>query len=97
MASSRTGTTAWKKVRAQALRRDEHNGVTQCRYCWCQLDYKVGLRPNSAEPDHILAHSLGGQDVLENLITICRRCNQSKGDNQAPKTAYKPVKTSRRW
>lgn len=97
MASSRTGTTAWKTVRARALRRDERNGVTHCRYCYSALDYKVGLKPNSAEPDHIIPHSRGGQDVLENLQSICRRCNQSKSNGQAPKTAYRPVNTSRKW
>lgn len=29
--------------------------------------------------DHIYPHSLGGEDTLENLRTLCRPCNSSKG------------------
>lgn len=29
--------------------------------------------------DHIHPYSLGGQDTLENLQTLCRRCNSRKG------------------
>lgn len=30
--------------------------------------------------DHILPKSRGGQDVWENVVAACRRCNQFKGD-----------------
>jgi 5-methylcytosine-specific restriction endonuclease McrA len=29
--------------------------------------------------DHIHPYSLGGRDTLENLQTLCKRCNSSKG------------------
>jgi 5-methylcytosine-specific restriction endonuclease McrA len=42
---------------------------------------------------------MGGKDHIDNLETICRKCNQSKGDRTAPKpkTVAKPLKTSRQW
>lgn len=33
--------------------------------------------------DHILPRSRGGEDVLENLQTLCRECNQHKGNSFA--------------
>ena len=30
--------------------------------------------------DHILPRSRGGQDLLENLLPACRRCNYSRGN-----------------
>ena len=101
MATSRTGTSQYKKARKKALHQAKANGVERCPYCKVILDYDVGLKPNSAETDHVIAHARGGQDHVDNLKVCCRRCNQSKGDRPAPKTstvlAVKPLKTSRRW
>lgn len=101
MATSRTGTSQWKKVRKRALHLAQAQGKDRCPYCRVELDYTQGLKPNSAEPDHVFAHANGGQDTLENLSVCCRRCNQSKGNRPAPKTstvlAVKPLKTSRKW
>lgn len=59
-----------KKLRFQVFHRD---GFT-CQYC--------GRRPPQVvlQPDHVLAHSKGGSDTLDNLITSCEDCNQGKGD-----------------
>lgn len=100
MATSRTGTATWKRVRAQALSRAKRNGVTYCPHCNVELDYTQGLIPNSAEPDHITPYSLGGKDHIDNLIVICRKCNGSKGNREAPKAGNgvsAPLKTSRIW
>ncbi|WP_180967249.1 HNH endonuclease [Zhihengliuella halotolerans] len=101
MATSRTGTSTWKKVRAKALRLAQARGQDSCPYCGVTLDYIVSRTPRSAEPDHAYAHAKGGQDHIDNLIVICRRCNQSKGDRPAPKSqtimAAKPLRTSRQW
>ena len=99
MATSRTGTATWKRVREQALRRAKRMGITHCRHCNALLDYEQGLTPNSAEPDHLVPYSMGGKDHIDNLEVICRQCNQSKGHRAAPKpkTVAKPLKTSRKW
>ena len=99
MATSRTGTATWKRVRAQALAKAKRNGVTHCRHCNVALDYEQGLQPNSAEPDHLIPYSMGGKDHVDNLEVICRQCNQSKGHRDAPKqkTTPPPLKTSRKW
>lgn len=99
MATSRTGTATWKRVRAQALNLAKRAGITHCRHCNVELDYTQGLTPSSAEPDHLIPYSMGGKDRIENLEVICRKCNQSKGHRAAPKAkpAPLPLKTSRQW
>lgn len=99
MATSRTGTATWKRVRGIALYRAKRSGLTHCRHCGIELNYDEGRLPNSAWVDHILPHSLGGRDHIDNVEVICRTCNQSKGNRVAPKAkqAPPPLKTSRRW
>ena len=79
MATSRTGTTAWKRIREQALKDALERGLMHCPRCRVGLDWEYSLRPNSPEVDHIKAHSQGGADALENVRVICRRCNQELG------------------
>lgn len=99
MATSRTGTSAWKRIREQAIRRAKRAGITHCRHCGVLLDYEISLTPASAEVDHLTPHSAGGKDHIDNVEVICRLCNGSKGNRAAPKQrqATKPLKTSRKW
>ena len=82
MATSRTGTTSHKQWRAAVLRRDKADGITQCPYCGTTLDYTHTRRPNSAEPDHIIPWANGGTNTLNNGRTICRKCNQKRGNTK---------------
>lgn len=86
MATSRTGTTKYKLWRLAVLRNGRLEGITHCPTLACRvlLDYAEGKKPNSAEPDHIIPYANGGQDVVENGRVLCRQCNQSKGNRQAP-------------
>jgi len=86
MATSRTGTAAYKHWRRRVLARGQADGVTSCPICGVQLDYRRGRQPNSAEPDHILAHRWGGRETAENGRVLCRRCNQSRGDGRRTAT-----------
>lgn len=79
MATSRTGTGKWRRLRAEAIRRAHANGQTRCPHCRTHLDYDTPQRPNSAEVDHITPHARGGTDTIDNVHVICRLCNQSKG------------------
>lgn len=99
MTTSRTGTSTWKRVREQAIRRAKREGITHCRHCGVLLDYEVSRTPASAEVDHLIPYAQGGKDHIANVEVICRHCNASKGDRAAPKTrpAPKPLKTSRKW
>jgi len=96
MATSRTGTSTWKRVRERAIRQARRIGITHCVECGVELDYDNGLTPRSAEVDHILPYSEGGKDTLDNVRVICRFDNQSLGgkQNKQPKA---PIKTSRKW
>lgn len=99
MATSRTGTATWKRVRAQAIKKAKASGLTHCRYCNTLLNYEVGRTPSSAEVDHLVPHSKGGQDRLDNVEVICRLCNQSKGHRATPKKREPDVgfRVSREW
>jgi len=99
MATSRTGTSTWKKVREQAIQRAQRLGTTHCRHCKALLNYSQSRLPTSAEVDHLVPYSAGGRDHIENVEVICRACNGSKGNRSAPKAraTTSPLKTSRKW
>lgn len=79
MATSRTGTTKWLRLAAHAKCRARADGLTSCPLCGTTLDYDHGKRPDSAEADHVIEWANGGQDDLDNIRVICRRCNQRLG------------------
>jgi hypothetical protein len=79
VATSRTGTAQWKRVRQQRLDHDREAGITRCPLCGVTLDWERSKQPNSPEPDHITPWAKGGQDTFENTRTICRLCNQQLG------------------
>lgn len=56
--------------RKNILLRDRHT----CQYC-CQV-----FSPIELTLDHVIPRSRGGKSSWENLVTCCRRCNNSKGD-----------------
>ena len=61
-----TGSTRqWTKIRERILRRDGYI----CQYC--------GQEANTV--DHVVPRRLGGNDVDDNLVASCRRCNLAKG------------------
>lgn len=84
MATSRTGTAQWKATARYVRREAQAQGLTHCPSCGCLLDWDQGLRPNSAEVDHIVPASKGGSDGPENARVLCRYCNQSRGNRDAP-------------
>lgn len=95
MATSRTGTATWKRVRALALKLAWEQGQNRCPECRKPMDYSRSLMPNSAEVDHIIPHSQGGQDVIENCRVTCRQCNQRLGGKVGKQRSRKqqPVRT----
>jgi 5-methylcytosine-specific restriction endonuclease McrA len=34
---------------------------------------------NDYEPDHIIAHTLGGETTMNNVRILCRKCNRKEG------------------
>lgn len=61
---NRPGIPAW--LRAAVYDRDGR----ACRECGSTSDLTL---------DHIYPYSLGGEDTLDNLRTLCRSCNSTKG------------------
>lgn len=97
MVSSRTGLTPHLRFRRAVLRRDQSRGVTHCPLCNVELDYKVSRTPASAEPDHIIPITKGGTNDPSNGRTICRRCNQSRGNKLNDPVVRGPVEPSPIW
>jgi hypothetical protein len=54
------------KLRWRVFRRDNY----RCKHCSTDEDLTA---------DHIIADSLGGPTIIENLQTLCRSCNSKKG------------------
>ena len=79
MATSRTGTSKWIRVRNQVMKEALDMGLMNCPRCRVGLDWEYSLRPNSPEVDHIKPHALGGGDTVDNCRVICRKCNQELG------------------
>lgn len=44
-----------------------------CRYC--------GRKADPLEIDHVWPRSLGGKEMLANLVVACKRCNRKKSDS----------------
>jgi hypothetical protein len=66
-----TGSTRrWRQIREVILRRDQYT----CQYC--------GQDANTV--DHIVPISKGGNDLPDNLLAACARCNYSKSDRMHP-------------
>lgn len=61
-------TRKWRKLREQVF--NEYGRA--CAYC--------GYEDPVMTVDHILPRSRGGQDLLENLLPACRKCNYSRGN-----------------
>ncbi|QJC22701.1 HNH endonuclease [Arcanobacterium buesumense] len=97
MPTNRTGTAKHKRFRQNVLHRDQTNGLTHCPLCGTQLAWGTHGQPNSPEADHIIPARWGGADTTDNGQTICRHCNQSKGDGrkqQKFKKAQQPTNTT---
>ena len=60
------------RLRFRVLQRDHF----RCK-CGRSPATEAGVR---LEADHILAYSKGGETVMDNLQTLCERCNGGKGD-----------------
>lgn len=82
MATSRTGTTTWKRIVRERRALDRRAGVTRCPTCGRLLDWdgKRGPVYNAAlvEVDHIVPTEQGGKDLLENSRCICSDCNKKR-------------------
>jgi len=79
MATNRTATTAWRKVRDQVRAEAIAQGQTTCPLCGVWLDWDRAKTPRSVEIDHIVPASQGGTDDPNGLRAICRQCNQRLG------------------
>lgn len=81
MAGRHKSGALWRTNRARLM--------SQARGCWIcrafgrddRIDYALPANdPLSFEADHIIPHSRGGSDDLDNLDATHRRCNQWRRD-----------------
>lgn len=100
MSTSRTGTASWKKlVRAKRYAKQQEH-VPRCPRCRVALRFDVPNQPCSAELDHLVPASHGGEDTWENTEIVCHTCNRSKGNRlAAPQrpVALSPIRNTGRF
>ena len=51
----------------------EENGIGKCNVCGCEI------KVSNFDCGHIISARDGGEDILNNLVPICRLCNLSMG------------------
>jgi 5-methylcytosine-specific restriction protein A len=69
-------TAAWRRVRAQVLKRDRNR---------CQLQ-EPGCTGKATQVDHIVSVGAGGAPLdLRNLVAACPTCNGRKAGREATK------------
>ncbi len=61
--------TAWDKLRAEILKRDNH---------LCQEHLRRGIPKQGRHVDHIISKANGGTDDPSNLQTLCKPCHEAK-------------------
>lgn len=71
--STRTGTRAWRRRRAEVLNRDGHQCVIRGPRCTI----------HATEVDHVIPCHLGGGDSMANLQSACHNCHQHRTTTQA--------------
>jgi len=65
--------------RKNIIKRDGH----RCQYC--------GQSRTAMTVDHVTPKNHGGEDIWENLVCACVRCNNKKGD-RTPEEAHMPLR-----
>ena len=54
-----------------------------CQYC------EKSVKLSDATVDHVIPKSRGGQNVWENIVLACAKCNQKKGNRLLENTSFK--------
>lgn len=71
---NRTSTSQYQRMREAVKRRDEY----RCRVCGRGPDDGVRL-----EVDHVVPWTQGGDDVMDNLVTLCKPHHNEKTKQEA--------------
>ena len=74
--TSKGSTRRWRQIREVILRRDQYT----CQYCG----------QDAHTVDHVIPISKGGNDLPDNLVAACARCNYSKSDRMHPRVFDTP-------
>ena len=85
MATSRTGTSRWKRIRAQAIADAIRDGLDKCPLCGTLLDLHGTGDGAPVEVDHVIPHVVSGVDDISGVQVMCKTCNRRKGSGQARK------------
>lgn len=63
------GTMSWSTSVREWIKERDHDG--RCIYCG---------GAEKLTTDHLLPRSCGGEDILDNVVSVCKSCNSSKGN-----------------
>jgi len=73
------GGVSWDSVREGALERDSY----ECRFCGTTNDEHLEEHDRGLEAHHVIPQRHGGEDTLENLITVCQSCHRTLENTHA--------------
>jgi len=101
MASSRTGTTKHKHMRAKAIAKAKREGQTTCPIDGRWIDWDTHGLPSSPEADEIIAYADTGATSTDpdNWRIICLQCNRQLGGQLGAQRSRRSglLQTSRSW
>lgn len=55
-----------------------------CHYCGDEMSSAHWGLPDSATKEHIVPKSIGGAGHLTNIVIVCKKCNEKRGDGPSP-------------
>jgi 5-methylcytosine-specific restriction endonuclease McrA len=72
--------------------RDRLSEAQNHRCCWCgkRMD-ETGPCDGRPTFEHVTPLSRGGEDTPANLAIACMRCNNDRGDGEAPRSPPQPL------
>jgi 5-methylcytosine-specific restriction endonuclease McrA len=72
--------------------RDRLSEAQNHRCCWCgkRMD-KTGPFDDRPTFEHVIPLSRGGEDTPSNLAIACMRCNNDRGNGEAPPSTTLPL------
>lgn len=72
--SDRAEERHWRDVCREVDQRDGY----RCRACGCRLVQTLARVDNRLEHHHVIPLSLGGEDSVENVASLCLRCHEDR-------------------
>ena len=58
--------------------------MSVCHYCGEGMSSSHWGLPDSATKEHIVPKSIGGRAAAHNIVIVCKKCNEKRGNGPSP-------------